>query len=71
VLGHHGNDHRRVFRTLALVDGHPVGRNQHVEFATAAGYQVAVKPCGKFASIGVDILHKANVAVVDLAIVAE
>ena len=32
-----------------------------------AGYQVAVKPCGKFGSIGVDILHIANVAVVDLS----
>jgi hypothetical protein len=35
VLGHDGNDDRRVFRALAFVDGHSWGRNEGVELVTS------------------------------------
>jgi hypothetical protein len=43
VLGHDGNEHRCVFRSLALVDGHRVSGNERVEFAEPVGHGAAVK----------------------------
>ena len=43
VLGHDGDDDGGIFRTLALVDGGGVGRNQHVEFAKSVGDGSAVE----------------------------
>jgi hypothetical protein len=49
--GHHGNDHGRVFRALALVDGHRVGRDKGIEFAEAVGHCAAIEVDREFASV--------------------
>ena len=33
VLRHDRNDHGGIFRALAFMDGHGIGRHQHIEFA--------------------------------------
>src|SRR6516225_1809245 len=69
MLGHNGNEHRGVFRALALVDGHRVGWDEHVEFAEPVGHRTAVKAGGEIAGFGVEVLHEAYVTVVDLLVV--
>ena len=42
MLGQERDDDRRIFRTLALVDGGGIGGDQHVEFAESIGNWPAV-----------------------------
>ena len=51
------------------VDGHRVGRNQHVEFAETVAFDATIESCGEIAGFGVDLLHEARVTVVDLLVV--
>jgi len=59
VLGHDGNDGRRVFRALAFVDGHSIGRNEGIEFAKSVVDGSAVEADGQFAGSKVDVVDVA------------
>jgi hypothetical protein len=66
VLRHHRDDHGRILRTLAFVDGHGVGRHKRVEFAKPVGDGAAVKAGGEFAIIGIDVVDIADVTVINI-----
>src|ERR1700720_4396273 len=69
VLGQNRDYDGRVFGALALVDRRGVGRPQRIEFAEAVGDSAAVETGGEFASVGIDIVDVADVAVVDVFVV--
>src|SRR5271166_6110175 len=69
VLGHNRDDHRGIFRALALVDGGGVGGNQRIKFAEAVGHRTPVEARYEFARLGIDVVDGADVAVVDLLVV--
>jgi hypothetical protein len=48
-----GNDHGRIFRTLAFVNRRGVGRHQHVQFSKAVGDGSAVE-------VGVEVQYDAR-----------
>ena len=52
-----------------FVDGGRVGRNQRVEFAEAVGDGAAVEAGGELASVGIDVVDVADVAVIDFLVV--
>ena len=56
VLGHDRDNHSRVLRALALMDGRGIGRYQGVELAKAVGDPTAVKAGAEFAGIGIDVV---------------
>ena len=51
------------------MDRRGVGRHQRIEFAEAVGDSAAVETGGEFASVGIDIVDVADVAVVDVFVV--
>src|SRR6266496_1051819 len=70
VVLRHDRDHNGwIFRALALMDGRGVGRHQGVEFAKAIGDRASVEPGDELAVIRLNVLHVADVAVVDLLVV--
>src|SRR5262249_39802358 len=69
MLCQHWNDDRRIFRALALVDGHGVGRHQGVQLAEAVDYGTPIEAGSELALIKVDIHDIADIAVVDLFVV--
>src|SRR6266702_4255361 len=69
MLGEHGNDDRRIFRALALMDRRGIGGDQHVEFTESVSHGSAVEVGGKFACIGIYVCDVTDVAVVDLLVV--
>ena len=69
VLGHDRDNHGRVLRALALMDGRGIGRYQRVELAKAVGDRTAVEAGLKFARVGIDVVDIADVAVVDVLVV--
>jgi DNA-binding Lrp family transcriptional regulator len=69
VLHHDRDDHGRIFRALAFVDGRGVGRHQRVEFAKPVGDGAAVEASGELAVVGINIVDVADVAVIDLLVV--
>ena len=62
VLGEHRDDHGRVFRSLAFVDGRGVSWHQHVEFTKSISDGSTVKARNDLACIGVDVVDIADVA---------
>src|SRR5262244_3450860 len=60
------DDHGRILRTLAFVDGHGVGRHQRVEFAKSVGDGAAVKAGDEFAIVGIDVIDIADVTVINI-----
>ena len=69
VLRHDRDDHGRIFRTLALVDGCGVGRHQRVEFTKAVCDDATVEDGVELAVIGINIVYVADVAVINLLVV--
>ena len=69
MLRHERNDHRWVFRALALVDARGVRRHKGVELAKAIGDRAPVKTGGEFAFFRLNVRHKPDVAVVDLLVI--
>src|SRR5262249_9661657 len=69
MLRQHWNDDRRVFRTLTLVDGYGICRNERVQLAEAIDYGTPIEACSKLAFVKVEIHHIADIAVVDLLVV--
>src|ERR1700677_4740326 len=69
MLGEDWDDHGRVFRALTLVDGHGVGGNKRVEFAEAVGHRAPIEAGRQFASLGIDIVDVADVAIVDFLVI--
>jgi hypothetical protein len=69
MLRQQRNDHRRIFRALALVDGHGVGRHQGVQLAEGVDNGTSVETGGELAVVGADIQDMADVAVVNLLVV--
>ena len=66
MLGHDRNDDGRVFRTLAFMDRHRIGRNECIEFAESVLDYSTVEANAKLARSYIDIIDIADVAVVDL-----
>ncbi len=66
MLRHDGDHHGWVFRALALMDGRRVGRYQGAKVAEAIGDRTPVEPGDEFAVIRFNILHVADVRIVDL-----
>jgi hypothetical protein len=69
MLRHDRNDHGRIFRALALMNGGRVGGHQHVKFAKAVGNGSAVKVDDEIALGGIDIIDFANVAIIDVLVI--
>ena len=69
VLRQHRDDHRGVFRALALVDRRRISEHQHVQFAEAVRDAASVEPGDQLAGLRVDAFHGADVAVVDVLVV--
>src|SRR6516225_10918925 len=66
MLGEHGDYHHGIFGSLALVNGRRVGRHQHVQLAESISDGPAIEAHSDLASIGVNIVDVADIAVVDL-----
>ena len=69
MLGQNGDDDGRILRTLALVNGCGVCRNQRVKLAEAIGDGAPVEMRGQLAVIGIDIVDIADVAVINLLVI--
>src|ERR1700674_461691 len=59
----------RVFRALALVDGRRIGRYEGVEFSKAIGDRTPIEIGGELALVWFNILHIADLGVIDLLFV--
>src|SRR5215470_2594545 len=69
MLSHDRNDHGRVFRALALVDGRRIGRDQGVEFTEPVSHGTAIETRGEFTGVCIDSVDIADVAVIDVLVV--
>ena len=69
MLGEGRDDHGGIFGALALVDGGGIGGNQRVKLAEAVGHRAPVEAGLDFASLGIDVVDIADVAVVDFLVV--
>jgi hypothetical protein len=55
MLGEDRDDHGRVFRSLAFVNGRGIGWHGHVEFTKSVSDGPSVEGRNDLASIGVDV----------------
>jgi hypothetical protein len=69
VLGHDGNDDRRVFGALAFVNGYSIGRDEGIEFTKSVADGSAVEADGQFAGGKVDVVDVSDITVINLLIV--
>src|SRR5215475_653548 len=69
MLTHNRDDHGRIFRGLAFVDGCSIGRHQHVEFAKSVSDGPTVKARNDLACVGIDVVDVSDIAVVDLLVI--
>ena len=69
MLGQNRDHDGRIFRSLALVNRHGIGRDQRVELAKAIGDSATVETGAQFAGVKIDIVDIADIAVIDLFVV--
>src|SRR5437868_549376 len=69
VLRRQRDDHSRVFRALALVDGRRIGQHQLIQLTKAVSDVTAVEIDAKLPFLHVDARHDAEIAVVDVVVV--
>src|SRR4029077_7357897 len=69
MLSEHRDNHRRIFRSLTLVNSRCVGWYQHVEFAKPVGYGSSVKAYNDLTSVRVYSVDVTYIAVVNLLLV--
>src|SRR5262249_3261980 len=69
VLGEHGDYHRGIFGSLALVNGRRVGRHQHVQFAEFISDGPVIEAHNDLARLGVHIIDVADITIVDFLFV--
>src|SRR5262249_40691951 len=66
MLGEHWDYHRGIFGSLALVNGHRVGRHQHVQFAEPISDAPPIEADNDLARLGVNLIDVADITVVHL-----
>jgi hypothetical protein len=66
MLCQHGNYHRGVLRSLALVNRRGIGQNKGVKFTETICDGMAIGAGGEFASFGGDVIDITDITVIDL-----
>src|SRR5439155_6853208 len=69
VLRRQRDDHRVVFRALALVDCRRIGERELIELAAAIGDGASIEIGGELAALGIDPGYNTEIAVVNVAVV--
>src|SRR5215831_17208724 len=69
MLGEHRDDHSRVFRALAFMNGRRVRGHQHVELSKSVSDGSALEDRNDLTRSGIDVVDGADIAVVDLLVV--
>ena len=67
MLRYERQHHRRIFGSLRFVDGDGIGKNKIVELAASIDNVAALEIDANLLGLGIDLCHKADIAIIDLS----